>query len=52
MQSAWNEEGTREQIVRNRRATVDEIAKQMNISIGSAYPGIQIMQNVLDCCKR
>jgi hypothetical protein len=32
-----NEERAREPILQNRRVTVDEIAKQMNISIGSAY---------------
>jgi hypothetical protein len=35
--TARNEERAREQILQNRRATVDDIAKQPNISIGSAY---------------
>jgi hypothetical protein len=32
-----NEERARELILQNRRVTVDEIAKQLDISIGSAY---------------
>jgi transposase len=35
--TALNEERARELILQNRRVTVDEIAKQLNISIGSAY---------------
>jgi ribosomal protein S25 len=35
--SERNEERARQLIPINRRVTVDEIAKQMNISIGSAY---------------
>jgi histone-lysine N-methyltransferase SETMAR len=35
--TAQNEDRGRELILQNRRVTVDEIAKQLNISIGSAY---------------
>jgi hypothetical protein len=35
--TAQNEEKTRELILQNRRIKVDEIAKQLNISNGSAY---------------
>jgi transposase len=35
--TAQNEERARELILQNRRVTVDEIVKQLNISIGSVY---------------
>jgi hypothetical protein len=35
--TAQNEETARELILQNRRVTVHDIAKQLNISIGSAY---------------
>jgi hypothetical protein len=35
--TAQNEERPREPVLRNRRVTVDKIAKQLNISTGSAY---------------
>jgi hypothetical protein len=35
--SAQNEERARELVLQNRRVMVDETAKQLNISIGSAY---------------
>jgi hypothetical protein len=35
--TAQNEERARELILQNRRVTVDKIAKELNISTGSAY---------------
>jgi hypothetical protein len=35
--TTWNEERARELILQNRRVTVDEISKQLNIGVGSAY---------------
>jgi Fe-S cluster biogenesis protein NfuA len=39
--TAKNEERARETILQNKRTTVDEIAKQPNISIGSPYSVVQ-----------
>jgi hypothetical protein len=44
-----NEERARELILQNRRVTVDKTAKQLNISIGSAYLWCMITFSSIKC---
>jgi hypothetical protein len=50
--TAQNEERARELILQNRRVTVDEIAKQLNISIGSAYSVVHDKLQFHKVCAR
>jgi transposase len=47
-----NEERAREQILQNRRLTVDEITKQLNISIRSAYSVVHDNHHFHKVCTR
>jgi hypothetical protein len=42
--TAWNEERARELILQKRRVMVDEIAKQLNICVGSAHSVVQFLK--------
>jgi hypothetical protein len=50
--TAQNEERARELNLQDRRATVDKIAKQLNISIGSAYSVVHDNRQFHEVCAR